>query len=131
MDRLSLTAKLGTLIAVALAGLLLLGLVSYRTLQEVKVNGPVYARIVQAKDVVADILPPPEYILEAYMVSLQMLHETDPSVLRKLADRGGALAKDYDDRHRFWTGDLSPGAIRDKLLNASYEPALAFFEVRD
>jgi len=39
MDRLSLTAKLGTLISVALAGLLLLGLVSYRTLGEVKVNG--------------------------------------------------------------------------------------------
>jgi methyl-accepting chemotaxis protein len=131
MDRLSLTAKLGTLIAVALAGLLLLGLVSYRTLEEVKVNGPVYARIVQAKDVVADILPPPEYILEAYMVTLQMLDETDPAVLRKLAERGVALAKDYDDRHQFWIGDLPPGELKDKLLRASYDPAVAFFDVRD
>ena len=131
MDRLSLTAKLGTLIAVALAGLLLLGLVSYRTLEEVKVNGPVYARIVQAKDVVADILPPPEYILEAYMVSLQMLDETDPAVLRKLVERGRSLAKDYDDRHQFWTGDLPAGELKDKLLHASYDPAVAFFDVRD
>jgi len=131
MDRLSLTAKLGTLISVALAGLLLLGLVSYRTLEEVKVNGPVYTRIVQAKDVVADILPPPEYILEAYMVTLQMLDETDPAVLRKLAERGTALAKDYDDRHQFWIGDLPSGELKDKLLRTSYEPAVAFFDARD
>ena len=131
MHHLSLTAKLGTLICVALGGLGLLGMVSYRTLEVVKVNGPVYTRIVQAKDVVADILPPPEYILEAYMVALQMLHETEPAVLRKLADRGATLAKDYDDRHQFWTTDLPPDALKDKLLQSSYEPAKAFFDLRD
>jgi len=131
VGQLSLRAKLGTLIAVAIGGLLLFGALTYRTLGIVKVNGPLYGRIVQAKDVIADILPPPEYILESYLVTLQMLHETDRAALHKLRDRGLALAKDYDDRHQFWIADLPPGTMKDKLLQDSYEPARAFFEARD
>src|SRR6185436_1532608 len=116
VGQLSLRAKLGTLIAVAIGGLLLFGALTYRTLGIVKVNGPLYGRIVQAKDVIADILPPPEYILESYLVTLQMLHETDRAALHKLRDRGLALAKDYDDRHQFWIADLTPGTMKDKLL---------------
>lgn len=131
MHTVSIRAKLVTLIAVAIAGLFLFGALSYRTLGVVKVNGPLYGRIVQAKDLIADILPPPEYILESYMVALQMLHETDPAALEKLADRGLTLARDYEDRRRYWTGDLTQGPMKDRLLRDSFEPARAFFEVRD
>jgi methyl-accepting chemotaxis protein len=45
--------------------------------QEVQVNGPLYQRIVEGKDIVADILPPPEYIIESYLVVLQMVQEPE------------------------------------------------------
>ncbi|MBK8385885.1 MAG: methyl-accepting chemotaxis protein [Candidatus Accumulibacter sp.] len=50
----------------------------------------------QGKDLVADILPPPLYILEAELTVLQLLDaktEEAPPMLAKLA----ALKKDYDD----------------------------------
>jgi methyl-accepting chemotaxis protein len=43
--------------------------------ERIKVNGPVYQEIERGKDLIADILPPPEYIIEAYLVALQALEE--------------------------------------------------------
>jgi len=40
------------------------------TLNKLKVNRPVYQNIIQGKDLIADILPPPEYIIESYLVAL-------------------------------------------------------------
>ena len=34
--------------------------------------------IVQGKDLIADVQPPPEYIIESYLLVLQMVDETDP-----------------------------------------------------
>ncbi len=36
-------------------------------LSQLKVNGPIYRQIVLGKDLIADILPPPEYVIEAYL----------------------------------------------------------------
>lgn len=47
------------------------------TLDQVRVNGPLYARSVQGKDLVADILPPPEYALEAHDLGLQIAREPE------------------------------------------------------
>jgi hypothetical protein len=41
-----------------------------------KVNGPIYRQIIQGKDLIADILPPPEYIIESYLVALQAQDQT-------------------------------------------------------
>ena len=37
---------------------------SFKTLNELRVNGPLFDRIVQSKDLLGDILPPPVYVLE-------------------------------------------------------------------
>lgn len=36
-------------------------------LQHIKMGGPLYDRIRLGDDLVADILPPPEYLIEAYL----------------------------------------------------------------
>lgn len=41
--------------------------VSFVTLQTLRVNGPVYGEVVRGKDLIADILPPPAYVIEAYL----------------------------------------------------------------
>jgi len=61
--------KIGTrlimLICLFLIGLASLGLYALNSLNTVKINGALYQQISQGKDLVADILPPPEYIIEA------------------------------------------------------------------
>ncbi len=44
--------------------------------EDLKVNGPVYQEIVNGKDLITDILPPPLYVVESYMLANEMIaHE--------------------------------------------------------
>src|SRR5687767_11296173 len=123
--------KLCLLAVVCVLGLGAFAALSFNTLATVKVNGPLYKSIVQGKDIIADVLPPPEYIIESYLVVLEMTHEQDPAALQKLAERGVQLRKDYDVRHEFWIADLAEGEMKQTLLVASYEPAVRFYQLRD
>lgn len=69
----------------------------------------------QGKDVVADILPPPLYVIEAQLVAYDIASasaDQRPKLIEKIA----RLKKDYDERNKFWTeSDLDAG-VRQKLL---------------
>lgn len=54
----------GIVVAVGFAAVVLTGTIA---LTKLKVGGPVYSQISLGKDLVADILPPPEYVLESYL----------------------------------------------------------------
>jgi hypothetical protein len=43
---------------------------------QLQVNGPVYKAVVEGKDIIADILPPPKYIIESYLTTLQLMLAT-------------------------------------------------------
>jgi methyl-accepting chemotaxis protein len=69
-------------------------------LSELKVNGPLYRQIVLGKDLIADILPPPEYVIESYLEATLALN--NPASLEQSRARLKQLHKEYDDRHVFW-----------------------------
>lgn len=107
------------------------GAFSYNTLQKVKVQGGFYKDIVQQKDLIADVLPPPAYLIESYFNVLQMAGTTDREVLQKLIEKSKRLRKEYEARHDFWKADLSDGELKDTLLRDSYSPAVAFLDLVD
>ena len=105
------------------------GALSYLTLARLKVNGPVYAGIVQQKDLLGDILPPPMYILETYMTALQVLGETEPDARKADLEKLASLKKDFADRTEYWSKELSDSPLRRVLIENSHKPAAAFFDV--
>lgn len=119
-----------TLMSVTFAiGFLIYSAWSFRTLSEFKVNGPVFKNIVQSKDLIADILPPPEYILESYLVAFQMTATEDAATQTKLIERLKVLKGEYDGRHEYWGKESLTPAIADLILKQSYQPAVAFYTV--
>lgn len=126
-----LRAKFFSFMGVTLAGFIVFGGIAWNTLNTTKVNGPLYHQIVQGKDLIADILPPPEYIIESYFVVFQMLEETNPGKLKDLASRSKALREEYDKRHEFWIKSLPAGPIKEAMVVKSYTPASKFYEIRD
>jgi hypothetical protein len=101
--------RLYLLSGVFVSGLLILTFSLVFTMARVKVNGPVYKSIVNNKDLVADILPPPEYIIETYLTSFQLMQENDPAVRRQLVEKCASLRKEFETRHEFWSRGLPPG----------------------
>ncbi|MGZ4969804.1 MAG: methyl-accepting chemotaxis protein [Methylobacter sp.] len=116
---------LGTLII----GFSLFGIATFKAMTKLNVNGPVYQRIAQGKDVIADVLPPPEYIIESYMVALQLTVVSDFYDLKTqaLVSRFKKLKLAYDARHSFWSTQPLDRELHDLLLERSYRPAQAFY----
>ncbi|MFA6053681.1 MAG: HAMP domain-containing protein, partial [Methylobacter sp.] len=117
------------ILGVLVVGFSLFGLATFKAMTTLSVNGPVYQRVVQGKDVIADILPPPEYIMESYMVALQLTVATDffDMKTQALVSRFKKLKAAYDDRHSFWLTQPLDQELHDLLLERSYQPAQAFY----
>ncbi|MFM7634946.1 MAG: hypothetical protein ACKO7Z_05060 [Cyanobacteriota bacterium] len=60
---LSLNKTLLVLLSSFLLLFLAFAFVAWRTVESVRVNGPLYGAIVEGKDLIADVLPPPAYII--------------------------------------------------------------------
>jgi methyl-accepting chemotaxis protein WspA len=128
---LRLTTKLFMLVLICLIGFAAFAIVASRTLEEVRVKGPVYDRIVVAKDVIADVLPPPKYIIESYLIVLQLTEETDPDVIKAHRARTTALRQEYKDRQDHWLEHHRPGDTKNWLTGSSHQYATKFFEICD
>ena len=108
---------------------LFVGLSGY-TLQQVRVMGPIYQQIDLGNDLIADVLPPPQYIIESYLIALQLKDETDLARRQSLIERGNALRVEYDSRQEFWKRELDPGPLDDVMTVTSARAAIDFFEER-
>ncbi|MFB9267524.1 hypothetical protein ACFFWD_31015 [Bradyrhizobium erythrophlei] len=68
--------------------------------RQLRVGGPLYDQIKLGSDLVADILPPPAYVLEGYLEATLALREPAKTDAHKA--RLQQLHKDYDERRAFW-----------------------------
>ncbi len=131
MHQSQLASRLSLLVA-AFAGLFLIfGLTTWQTLEQVRVKGPIYEEIILGKDLIADILPPPQYIIESYLLTLQLIDETDPTQISQSVEVGARLRVDYEARQEFWKRELENDAMGDLMTVTSYRSAMEFFRLRD
>jgi methyl-accepting chemotaxis protein len=130
-SNISISKKLMILLAVFIAGYTIFGLVSFSTLNTLRIHGELYNQIIMSKDLIADVLPPPSYIIETYLDVLLAVDETDPEQMNYFFAELKRRQTDYDERHRFWMNEplLEQGALRDAMLKDAYDPALKFYDI--
>jgi signal transduction histidine kinase/CheY-like chemotaxis protein/HPt (histidine-containing phosphotransfer) domain-containing protein len=116
----------GFLVAIGFAALIGIGLIAFN---ELKVGGPVYHRIILAKDLVADILPPPEFVVEAYLEDTLALNE--PSSIVAHRHRLAELHQAYAARRYFWQHQQLAPALRDTLTQESDVEVSKFWEITE
>jgi methyl-accepting chemotaxis protein len=126
----SMRTKLVLLLAIPLGGLLVFMAAAYRALTQLRVNGPVYQRLADADELIADVLPPPEYVIEAYLTLFQQLDQTHRATSGgDLIDKTRRLEQTFEARRQFWSDTLPPGALRTELLDGAAREARAFFDL--
>lgn len=132
INNLRVRSKFLLVCSVFILGVVLYSWIALSTINLVKVNGPEYDEIVTGKDLVADILPPPAYLIESYLTLHEMVIQSDPAQLRKLAARLKELKEGpggYDERRAHWQKHLVGvhEGLAHGFLTGSYEPAVEFF----
>jgi methyl-accepting chemotaxis protein WspA len=131
MRQSQLASRLTFLVAIFAVLFLIFGFTTWRTLEQVRVKGPIYEEIIRGEHLIADVLPPPAYIIESYLLVLQAADETDPSRVEKLVERGERLRLDYEARQEFWRRDLQAGELKDYMTVAAAKSAMEFYRIRD
>ncbi|AVT78707.1 chemotaxis protein [Rhodopseudomonas palustris] len=98
-------------------------------LSQLKVGGPLYEQIKLGNDLVADILPPPAYVIEAYLEATLALEDPGSSALHR--ERLDRLKKEYQDRHAFWRKAPLEPAIKARLIDDSDREVQKFWRIID
>jgi len=124
----TVATRLFALMAAFVIALVIGGAISFQTLMQVKVSGPLYSEIAKQKDLLGDIQPPPLYVVETYFTVLQMLGESDPAVLKEELGKIESLKKDFGDRTAYWSKELPESPVRRVIMEESSKPALAFYD---
>ncbi|MCK1618171.1 HAMP domain-containing protein [Bradyrhizobium sp. 159] len=102
---------------------------SLYALRELKVGGPLYSDIKLGNDLIADILPPPEYVIEAYLEATLAMRE--PDQLATHGERLVQLRKDYDERKAFWVASSLSADLKTALVSKSDAEVQKFWKASD
>lgn len=116
--------QFGTVLTIAIV-LLAIAVAAY-SVNLVRIGGPVSTQIQSVSDYVADILPPPEYVLEPYLEAT--LLAAHPEQIDERAARLAKLRRDYDDRHAYWTEAKLDPTLVGALTRDADAPARRFWD---
>jgi len=112
------------LVAMVLAAVLITGGVIY----QIRYGGPLSAQLTQQDSLVADILPPPLFVVEPYLDT--SLAVADPQKADALIEDIAEARTEYEQRQTFWQNEQVPAEVRpalDKVL----DDAAKFWAVLD
>jgi methyl-accepting chemotaxis protein len=126
MKDVSISVKLYLLVGLSMLALGAFGLTAYSTVRTVMVDGPAYNRIMEGKDLIADVLPPPVYITEARQTLMELLSAQDSGAREALLKRMAGLSHQFQERSGYWREHLADGELKDALATSG-DPASAFF----
>ncbi|GAB4061125.1 hypothetical protein GCM10028811_22220 [Uliginosibacterium sediminicola] len=113
-----------------LIGFVIFGLGAWYTLSEVKIRGTYYQRIMQAENLVADVLPPPLYIIETHGLTMELTLSSDRKKSEALRKQLAQLEADYQARLKFWLAqEGTPEPIKALLKGPVDESARAYFSL--
>ncbi len=114
---------------IVIAGLVLsIGIKTY-AFNKLRVNGPVYTQIIYGKDLIADILPPPLYTVESYMLAMEAV--SNPEFAKANLDKIAVLKKAFDDRRVYWKASTAPATLMTKLENDVLARGDLYWEVME
>ena len=102
-------------------------IVAFFGVNAIRIGGETQRRLQQSSDLIADILPPPEYVIEGYLEATLAVARPDAAEphlarLRKLED-------EFHMRQRFWReSDLQPH-LKSQITGDVLVPAQVFWRV--
>ena len=102
--------------AVVVGCLIIAGAATY-SLQQLRVGGAAYSNMIAGKDLVADVLPPPLYVIEAYLNANMIVDEK--VTLEEARARFAPLRKDFQDRRAVWAASELPPHLKSEVANSS------------
>jgi methyl-accepting chemotaxis protein len=127
---LNLKMQFALLLMFVISSFVLAGAVGNISFSKVLVNGPVYSQIVSNKDLVADILPPPAYLLESWQVALEMTAIKNQSPL-PLIEKSKQLEADFLTRAKYWDEKIAEPKMHEVIKTQLQPSGIEYLRILD
>jgi methyl-accepting chemotaxis protein len=124
-----MNSKLLALASVFSLGFIIFGVTAFSTLQAVKIDGPQYSKLAADNDLMADVLPPPAFIIEASWLARKLSDSDATESIASMESEFARLQTEYDASISHWENQLEDPKLQVELLNRSQEAARKFFSV--
>ncbi len=123
----NMKGKVACLTLTFIVGFLSFGVLTYGTIQTIRIGGPKYNSVVTDKDLLADCMPPLLYVVENYL-STHLMQDTHDELSRAEAvARYKEFKKSFETSMDSWSQRLSPGEIKTLLTTDVKQSAEAIF----
>ena len=128
-NKMKIKQKLILLVTIFILGFLIFGTLAYKTIIDTKFDGDTFHQISLRTDLVADILPPPEYIIESHLTTYEILNQESKNSIQSLILYEETLKDEYIARHDVWVKDLPDGDMKKIMIEDTYKPAMEYYSV--
>jgi methyl-accepting chemotaxis protein len=94
---------------------------------QLRVGGPLYSQIALGKDLVADVIPPPAYVIEAFLEATLALQQ--PEKVAYYKGRLVQLHMKFNERQEFWQKSELETKLKTALTVKSYSEVKRFWSL--
>jgi methyl-accepting chemotaxis protein len=108
-NRLLLLCAIFTASVLAILGL------GWGILADLRINGPIYREVVGQKDLLADVQPPPLFLVEVDALAHELNHRNGRAQVDKLAEHLAEHRKEFLERVAHWKARPEVGAAKAQL----------------
>ncbi|MET3613043.1 methyl-accepting chemotaxis protein [Rhizobium aquaticum] len=127
--RVTISRLLNIFGATVAVGLVAATAIQTYTIYELKIGGPEFHQLENGNNLVADVLPPPLYEINAYAIATEAMYHDElrvqaPARLKK-------LEKDFLDRKDYWAASDLKESLKKELASEVIPTAEAFWKAVD
>jgi signal transduction histidine kinase len=102
-----------------------------REINQIIVGGPLYNQIIQSKELIADVLPPPLFAIESFTNDIEMVQEMDANKRIFLYEQSKEMEQAYEKKLISWKEKYSSDSHIIRLLEDSAGVAHELFRVQN
>lgn len=124
------STRLRSLVAAVILGLSVTAVVSYLTIEKVRVGGPIYSEMALYHDLNGEVTPAALEIEQVrYVVLLMLVDNSNKERLPRDIALFQERKKAYIDANEKWKRSLPDGKLKELICVQSYQTALQYFDV--
>lgn len=123
----SLSGKITFIMIYFLIAIVILLSLTLFTQKNTSINSPMYEEIINNKDLLADILPPPHYIVETHMLAYALYNKNVE--LEATKNKFKILQAQYFERYEYWKKYKLSNETKDLLLDKSAPLVMEYFNI--
>lgn len=121
--------RLKALLILFSIGFVVFAIIGYTLFQQIIIKGNLYNNITQNKDLIADILPPPNNLMEAHINFYEIIIEEDSLKQQQKIKKAGTIQQTYVDKANSWHETLNDKKALELFIRSN-KKADEYFQIQ-